>query len=86
MLRASIPGRDPVRELRLEWVQLRELTRYLGTIAGDPTRLADTLGLAENLGRRLSAHAAEMDFVYYPASAPLLAPAEWDDLSGAALD
>ncbi len=29
ILRAGILGRDPQRELRLEWVQLRELTRYL---------------------------------------------------------
>lgn len=75
--RASFPGRDPQRELRLEYVQIRELTRYLLSQIGERAPLADVLGLVENLERRLVAHESEMEKVYYPAVAPLLTPDEW---------
>jgi hypothetical protein len=75
--RASFPGRDPQRELRLEYVQIRELTRYLLAQIGERAPLADVLGLVENLERRLVAHEAEMEKVYYPGVAPLLTPDEW---------
>jgi len=72
ILRARIADRDPQRELRLEWVQVRELTRYLLSQVTDLAQLADILGLAENLERRLAAHESEMEKVYYPAVAALL--------------
>jgi len=72
ILRASINGRDPRRELRLEWVQVRELARYLLSQVTDRAQIADILGLAENLERRLAAHESEMEKVYYPAVATLL--------------
>jgi hypothetical protein len=75
--RTSFPGRDPQRELRLEYVQIRELTRYLLSQIGERAPLADVLGLVENLERRLAAHESEMEKVYYPSAAPLLTPDEW---------
>jgi hypothetical protein len=82
--RASFPGRDPQRELRLEYVQIRELTRYLLSQIDGQAALADVLGLVENLERRLAAHESEMENVYYPAAAPLLTPDEWRLLEGSA--
>jgi len=75
--RTSFPGRDPQRELRLEYVQIRELTRYLLSQIGERAPLADVLGLVENLERRLAAHESEMEKVYYPSAAPLLTAEEW---------
>jgi hypothetical protein len=75
--RTSFPGRDPQRELRLEYVQIRELTRYLLSQISERAPLADVLGLVENLERRLAAHESEMEKVYYPSAAPLLTPDEW---------
>jgi hypothetical protein len=83
VLRANIAGRDPRRELRLEWVQLRELTRYLLSQVNDRAPIGDILGFAVNLERRFSAHELEMESVYYPAAAPLLTADEWRTLSGA---
>ena len=77
VLRAGIAGRDPRRELRLEWVQLRELTRYLLSQVNDRAPIGDILGFAENLERRFAAHEWEMATVYYPAAAPLLTGEEW---------
>jgi hypothetical protein len=77
LARAPFPGRDPQRELRLEYVQIRELTRYLLSQIGERAPLADVLGLVENLERRLAAHESEMEKVYYPSAAPLLTPDEW---------
>jgi len=74
--RTSFPGRDPKRELELEYVQIRELTRYLLAQIDERATIADVLGLAENLGRRLAAHQAEMEKVYYPTAATLLTPEE----------
>lgn len=74
--RAPVPGRDARRELNLEWVQARELTRYLLEQIGKGAPTADVLGLVENLGRRLASHESEMEKVYYPAVAPLLTAAE----------
>jgi hypothetical protein len=68
----GVPGRDPCRELRLEYVQLRELTRYLVELVSGNAAMGDVLGLVENLGRRLAAHEREMETVYYPAAAPRL--------------
>jgi hypothetical protein len=77
LARASFPGRDSQRELKLEYVQIRELTRYLLTQVDERAPLADVLGLVENLERRIAAHESEMEKVYYPGAAPLLTPDEW---------
>ena len=84
ILRAGIPGRDPARELRLEYVQIRELTRYTLEQVGRGGALGDILGLVENLERRLAAHEAEMERVYYPAAAPVLSDAERRTLAAGA--
>ena len=72
LLRREFAGRDPRRELPLEYVQLRELTRQVLIQIESHGRLADILGFVENLERRLAAHEAEMRNVYYPAAAPPL--------------
>jgi len=82
--RAQIPGPDPQRELKLEFVQLRELTRILMSLVGDREKLADLLGLTENLGRRLAAHGVGVSEVNYPAAAANLTEEDWTVLSGAA--
>lgn len=84
LARSGVPGRDPQRELRLEYVQVRELTRYLLEQISTGGALGDVLGLAENLERRLAAHEAEMERVYYPAAAAVLTEAERRALSAAA--
>jgi hypothetical protein len=82
--RAALPERDPQRELRLEYVQLRELTRYVRMQVESRGRMADLLGLVENLSRRFDAHERENVGVYYPAAAPLLTTAERQSLEEAA--
>ena len=84
LLRVELPGRDPRRELRLEWVQVRELTRYLLSQIAERAPLSDILGLIENLARRIAAHEAELARVYYPAATPVLTTEEWDVLGEAA--
>jgi hypothetical protein len=74
--RTSIPGRDPARELRLEYVQVRELARYLASQITERAPLADVLGLVENLERRLAAHESGLEQIYYPAAAERLLPEE----------
>jgi hypothetical protein len=84
LARTSFPGRDPQRELRLEYVQIRELTRYLLSQIDERAPIADVLGLVENLERRLAAHESEMEKVYYPTAATLLTPEEHRLLTEAA--
>jgi hypothetical protein len=84
ILRAGVPGRDPKRELHLEWVQLRELTRFLLTVIADTAKTSDTLGITENLARRLAAHESELESVYLPAASGELSADEWKILSDAA--
>jgi hypothetical protein len=84
ILRAGIPGRDPQRELRLEWVQLRELTRYLLSQIDDRAPMADILGFTENLERRFAAHESDLESVYYPSAAPRLTAGELKTLVDAA--
>jgi len=84
ILRASIAGRDPRRELRLEWVKVRELARYLLSQVTERAPIADILGLSENLERRLSAHESEMEKVYYSPAASLLNEEEIRTLGAAA--
>jgi Hemerythrin HHE cation binding domain len=82
--RATIPGRDPQRELRLEYVQLRELTRFVLRQILEAAPIADVLGFVENLERRLTAHESQMSEVYYPAVAGILLPSERRALEEAA--
>ena len=82
--RVSIAARDSERELKLQWVQVRELTRYLVEQLRTRAPIGDILGFAENLGRRFAAHASEMETVYYPAAAPEITPEEWSVLADAA--
>ena len=78
--RARIPGRDPRRELRLEYVQIRELTRFLVQQLGEGVRSSHLTGYVDNLDRRLHAHEKEMAQVYYPAAESLLTAEEWSVL------
>jgi Hemerythrin HHE cation binding domain len=82
--RATIPGRDPERELRLEYVQLRELTRFVLRQLLEGAPIAEVLGFVENLERRLTAHEGQMREVYYPAVAGILLPSERRALEEAA--
>jgi hypothetical protein len=82
--RAALVERDPQRELTLEYVQLRELTRHVRMQIEARGRMSDLLGLVENLSRRFDAHERENAGVYYPAAAPLLTPAERQSLEDAA--
>jgi len=84
VVRTGIAGRDPQRELRLECVQLRELTRYLLSQINDRAPIGDILGFAENLERRFAAHESEVRNVYYPAAAGVLTSDEWRILVRAA--
>ena len=82
--RAPLSGRDPRRELTLEYVQLRELTRHVRLEIDADARMSDVLGLVENLARRFEAHERGMLEVYYPAAAPLLSDVERRSLEEAA--
>ena len=84
ILRTAIPGRDPRRELRLEWVQLRELTRFLLSQINDRAPMGDILGFTENLTRRFAAHELDLQTIYYPAAASALSAGEWTILAEAA--
>lgn len=81
--RAAIPGRDVRRELRLEYVQIRELTRFVLQQIREGIRTPDLEGYIDNLGRRLSAHEGEMQRVYYPAAEKTLTAEEWKTLEEA---
>jgi len=82
--RAEIPDRDPQRELSLEYVQLRELTRNIRLGIDDRAPMADLLGLIENLSRRFEAHERGNAGIYHPAAAPLLSLEERRTLEAAA--
>jgi hypothetical protein len=83
LMRANIPGRDARRELHLEYMQIRELTRYIVQQITEGIRFNQLLGFVDNLDRRLSAHEKEMGQVYYPAAAPILTDEEWQALESA---
>jgi hypothetical protein len=72
------------RELRVELVQIRELTRFLLEQVGTHSPLADVLGLIENLDRRLTAHENELLNQYYPAAIGSLTEDDWKRLREAA--
>lgn len=84
VLRAGLSERDPRRELRLDCVQVRELSRFLREEVTRRAPLSDLLGLIENLARRFDAYESEMRTVYFPAAAPLLTADEWEALVSAA--
>lgn len=81
--RAQIPGRDVRRELRLEYVQIRELTRFLLQQIREGIHSSNLVGYLENLDRRMHAHEAEMENVYYPAAESMLTEEEWKVLEAA---
>jgi len=83
LVAASSPRRDLQRELSLDFVQLKELTRYLIEQISDRAALSDILGLIQNLDRRLSAHASQMETVYRSAAMSALGQDGWASLEGA---
>jgi hypothetical protein len=84
--RVPLSDRDPRRELKLEYVQLRELTRLVRMQTENRDRMADLLGLVDNLARRLAAHERGNLDVYYPAAAGVLTDPERKSLEDAAPD
>ena len=85
LARADIAGRDVRRELRLEYVQIRELTRFVLQQIREGIRLDHLHGYIDNLERRLTAHEREMESVYYPAAEKTLTEEEWRVLEKAQL-
>ena len=83
LLRAEIAGRNPQRELRLEYVQIRELTRFLLQQLDEGVRSSHLIGYVDNLDRRLHAHEKDMGQVYYPAAEGRLTDEEWTALQSA---
>jgi hypothetical protein len=81
--RVEIPGRDPRRELRLEYVQIRELTNFIARGRETKAQPSELVGYVENLNRRLTAHERENRSVYYPAAAGSLTEDEWAILEAA---
>ena len=81
--RAAIAGRDPRRELRLEYVQIRELTNFIARGRESKAQPSELLGYLENLDRRLAAHERENRSVYYPVAAGSLTEDEWAILEAA---
>lgn len=75
--RVEIPGRDPRRELRLEYVQIRELTNFLVRNRENKVRPEELVGYLENLDRRLTAHERGNASVYFPVAAGSLTDEEW---------
>jgi hypothetical protein len=77
------PGRDLSRELRLDFVQLRELSRHILEQIEARARLSDVLGLVENLDRRFAAHGLQIAQVYSAAAAESLDESGWTALRAA---
>ena len=80
VVRANIVGRDPRRELRLEYVQIRELTRFVQRRVAEKE---DATGFVDNLDRRLHAHEMQNITVYFPSAAATLTEEEWGILEKA---
>lgn len=81
--RAQIPGRDVRRELRLEYVQLRELSGYIERQVSEGMAYGHLIGYVENLDRRLRAHEKDKGQLYYPAADRTLTEEEWGALEKA---
>jgi len=77
LTRVPLSGRNVRYELRLEYVQLRELTRFLLQQLQEGIRPSHLLGYTQNLARRLQAHEQQMSEVYYPAAADEVTEEEW---------
>jgi len=82
--RVPIEGRDARRELRLEFVQMRELTRHVRLQLESDAPMSDILELVENLARRFDAHERGVLDLYYPAAADALEASELAELEIAA--
>jgi hypothetical protein len=78
-----IGRRDLGHELRVDLVQLRELTRHLLQEVDSHAPMSDVLGLVENLSRRLAAWLRQMSEVYGPAAIPALTKEEWAAIGAA---
>jgi len=77
LMRVPLSGRNVRYELHLEYVQLRELTRFLLQQLQEGIRPSHLLGYTQNLARRLQAHEQQMSEVYYPAAADEVTEEEW---------
>ena len=86
IVRMSSPRRDLPRELRLDFVQLRELARHITEQLDTRASMSDVLGMVENLSRRFDAHGAQIRDVYAPAAAEVLDEEAWSRLRAAAPD
>ena len=71
------------RELRVEYVQLRELTSFILRQVREGIRLGDLSGYIENLDRRLHAHEAGLEAVYFPPAEKALTESEWEVIRAA---
>ena len=81
--RVGIAGRDPRRELRLEYVQIRELTNFIARGRANKAQPSELIGYIENLDRRLTTHERENRAVYFPVAASSLTEDEWAILEDA---
>lgn len=82
--RATIEGRDPRRELRLEFVQLRELAGIIVAQIDTGVRPSNLTGYVDNLDRRLAMHEKGLASVYFPRAANAMTDEEWQKLLAAA--
>jgi hypothetical protein len=82
LARVPFAARDARRELELQYVQLRELTRHLAVRIASNAPLGEIMGFAENLDRRLAAHESELESVYYPAALAALSAEDRRALAG----
>jgi hypothetical protein len=78
--RSTGAPRHAARELKVELVQVRELTRFLLEQISTHSPLADVLGLIENLDRRFGAHEDRLLSDYFPAAVPSLTEDDWAEL------
>lgn len=82
-LETTTDRKELSRELRVDLVQLRELTRYVLEQLDSNARLSDVLGLVDNLGRRLDAHGRQTRELYAPAAETCLDDPGWAALAAA---
>ncbi|MDQ6891293.1 MAG: hypothetical protein M3167_01250 [Acidobacteriota bacterium] len=84
LARAPDVMRDAPRELKVEIVQIRELTRFLLEQFASLSPLADILGLVDNLDRRMTAHEDRLISEYFPGAVVALTAEDWTALREAA--
>ena len=68
----ALDGRDPRRELKLEFVQVRELTRHVRLQIEAGGRLPTSSASSKTWPAASTRTSASVHDVYYPAAAPLL--------------